>query len=63
MLDLLRESPNVELLEVHYEELLSDSTRLVAQIAEFSGIALDRCPAMVAVIDPALCHSANVRSG
>lgn len=58
MLELLRESPNVELLEVSYEAILRNPAGLVGSIAEFAGIAADRHDAMLAVIDPSLCHSA-----
>ena len=56
ILDLLRASENVELLEVDYPALLDDPLAVSARVAAFAGLDADRAPAMAAVVEPGLCH-------
>ncbi len=56
MLELLRQSSNVELLEVSYPGLLVDSTAWTPCIARFAGLETECAAAMSAAIVPELCH-------
>ena len=52
MLDLLRSSANVSLLEIDYVQLLESPNELLPQIIEFAGLNASAFDRMRAVIDP-----------
>ncbi len=56
MLELLRTSPNVEVLEVDYPALLEDPLTWSKKVAEFAGLAVGAAADPAGVVDPALCH-------
>ena len=56
MLELLRGSSNVELLEVSYPGLLADPAAWTPHIALFAGLDPECTAAMSAAIAPELCH-------
>ncbi len=56
MLTLLRDSPNVELLEVDYTALLADPLPWSERVADFAGLARDRAAAMASAVAPELSH-------
>ena len=59
ILSLLRGSPNVKLLEIDYDDLLTRPNELLSQIISFAGIAVEALPSMRAVIAPELRHFAT----
>jgi len=56
MLELLRQSPNVEVIEVDYASLLAHGDANAERVATFAGIAPEKVKAMIAVIDSSLRH-------
>lgn len=62
MLDLLRSSPNVELLEADYPALLADPLEWSTRIVRFAGLPPERAAAMAAAIAPELCRHGAVTS-
>jgi predicted AlkP superfamily phosphohydrolase/phosphomutase/tetratricopeptide (TPR) repeat protein len=56
IMELLQQTPNVDLLEVGYTELLQDPIPHLERIAEFSRIERDKLELMAAVIHPQLRH-------
>lgn len=57
ILEMLRAHPNIGLLEICYEDLLGNPTKIIAEIARFVGVSSDREGAMAAVIEPSLSHA------
>jgi predicted AlkP superfamily phosphohydrolase/phosphomutase/tetratricopeptide (TPR) repeat protein len=53
---LLREAPNVDLLEIDYSHLLENPREESERIAEFAKIDPEKIEVMAAVIDPSLRH-------
>jgi hypothetical protein len=56
IIELLRQAPNVDLLEVSYSELLENPWAQLERIADFSRMDRNKTELMAAVIDPRLCH-------
>ena len=56
ILDLLRESPNVDLLEVDYANLLEDPRPQLERLSQFCGIDRVQLDKMTRVIDLGLRH-------
>ena len=59
IVDLLRDSPNVELLEVEYTDLLEHPRANLERIAEFAKIDPSKIDIMASQIDPSLRHFAT----
>lgn len=57
MLELLRSSSNVELLEVDYDALLASPLPVLQQVAKFAAINEASIEQMATLIDPSLRHS------
>lgn len=56
MLDLLRRTPTVELLEIDYDELLASPLPVLERVADFARVDRDNLDRMLGVIDPSLRH-------
>lgn len=57
IVELLQQSPNVDLLEVDYTDLLQNPRPQLERISDFSGIERAKLDRMVAVINPELRHA------
>jgi predicted AlkP superfamily phosphohydrolase/phosphomutase/tetratricopeptide (TPR) repeat protein len=63
MVDLLRESPNVDLLEIDYADLIENPQPNLERVVEFAKIDPAKIDIMAAAIDPKLRHFDLAHSG
>jgi hypothetical protein len=59
IVELLREAPNVDLLEIDYDDLIANPRPNLEKIAQFAGIDPVKIDKMAPVIDPDLRHFSN----